>query len=73
VTELQRKHGPFAVPPPAYWPNGPHALYTCDASSRTALVKESTDAEWLQAVIRDRDVQASVRLAAERRLRRINK
>jgi hypothetical protein len=50
----------------------PGAL-VCDAESRLALVKQSTDADWLERVIGFRNTQKSVRLAAERRLRWVNK
>jgi len=47
--------------------------FICDAESRLAHVKTSTDADWLKQVILHRDTQISVRLAAERRLRWVNK
>ena len=73
MTDFQKQHGPFAVKPMTDWPNGPKVLYTCDAESRIAQVKESTDFDWLRAVMLDRDVQSTVRLAAERRLRKLHK
>jgi hypothetical protein len=39
----------------------------CDAGDRLKLVKASTDKEWLGFVVRDPNVQKSVRIAAERR------
>lgn len=73
LTPIQLKHGPFAVDRPAHWPGGPRVLHINDAESRLVLVKKSCDADWLTAVIRDRDVQVTIRLAAERRLRWVNK
>lgn len=73
MTDFQKQHGPFAKACPASWGLKLDCLHTCDAASRIDLVKESADAEWLQAVIKDRDVQSSVRLAAERRLRWLHK
>lgn len=73
MTDLQKKSGPFAVPVPPGFPIKQAHLTICAAASRLDLLKKSTDANWLQAVIRDRDVQATVRLAAQRRLRAITK
>jgi len=73
MNAIQLAHGPFAKD--VSWMNWPGKSYviTSDGRDRLRLVKESTDPEWLRAVIRDRDVQSTVRLAAERRLRRISK
>lgn len=71
LTALQQQHGPFAEPKPAHYPGTSDHMTTCDAESRLSLVKQSTDPDWLRAVIRDRDVQSTVRLAAERRLRKV--
>jgi hypothetical protein len=69
LNEIQLKHGPFAKDVSwMRWPGRDHVL-TCGVDDRIKQVKESTDADWLKAVIRDRDVQATVRIAAERRLR----
>jgi len=64
LTEIQLKYGPFAEAV-QHWPGRDHVV-TCDAESRLDLIKSATDLDWLQAVIRDRDVQASVRLAVGR-------
>lgn len=73
LTDIQKKHGPFAKDVSwMKWP-GRDYVVTCDAKDRINQVKESCDADWLQAVIRDRDVQATVRLAAERRLRKVSR
>lgn len=45
----------------------------CDAASRLQCVKASTDADWLERVIRCRDTQKTVRAAARGRLRWVNK
>lgn len=71
LTELQKQHGPFASAAPAGWPVP--VVITGDGGDRVRLVRESTDPEWLRAVIKDRDVQTSVRLAAERRLRKLGR
>lgn len=73
LTPIQQLHGPFAVDCPSWWPSGPKVLVTQAVADRLHLVQESTDADWLTAVIRDRDVQVKVRLAAKRRLRWVNK
>lgn len=71
MNETQIKHGPFAVDVRhLHWP-GTEFVVTSDGQERIRMVKESNDPEWLQAVIRDRDVQSTVRLAAERRLRKL--
>jgi len=44
-----------------------------DAQARVQLVRQSSDVEWLGAVVKGRDIQMVVRLAAERRLKRVNK
>lgn len=71
MTALQKHHGPFAEIAPPGCPV--RTVVTCDAASRLSLIKSNTDPEWLRAVIRDRDVQSTVRLAAERRLRKLAK
>lgn len=43
----------------------------CDADSRLARVKASTDVAWLRSVLAHRDTQRTVVLAAERRLRKL--
>lgn len=50
----------------------PGAL-VCDVDSRLDLVRTSTDAEWLQAVIKHRSCQKAVTVAAKRRLKWVNK
>lgn len=50
----------------------PGAL-VCDVQSRIALVKQSMDADWLEKVIKSKDTQKTVRAAAERRLRWVEK
>lgn len=71
LTALQQKYGPFAVPVSPHWGIDRDHMLTCDSESRLSQVKQSTDPDWLRAVIRDRDVQSTVRLAAERRLRKL--
>ena len=70
MNPIQLKHGPFAIECPPHW--GLPYMVTCDAESRLDLVKESTSADWLKAVIKSRGTQKTVRLAAERRLRWLN-
>ena len=43
----------------------------CDAASRLNKIKGSTDRVWLEQVIKHRDTQTTVRLAAGRRLRKL--
>lgn len=70
MNATQLKHGPFAQASPGWIVP---FVVVGDAVDRIRLVKQSTDADWLKAVIRDRDCQATVRLAAERRLRWVTK
>ena len=70
MTEIQRKYGPFANETPKFWPNGPAYLETCGVEDRLALVKKSTDQEWLAAVLVQAG-QKTVRLAAARRLKKL--
>ena len=70
MTAIQLKYGPFAKERPAFWPNGPTHLETCGVEDRLALVKESTDQEWLAAVLVQAG-QKTVRLAAARRLTKL--
>lgn len=69
LTEIQMQHGPFAQ---AFWPGRDYVL-TCGTDERVAMVRKSCDADWLEAVIVHGDTQKTVRLAAERRLRWVNK
>lgn len=72
MNEIQKKHGPFAVDVGwMHWP-GTSFVVTSDVSDRLRLVRESSDPEWLAAVVAMLDVQKAVRQAAERRLRRMN-
>lgn len=71
LTELQMKYGPFAIPVPPRF--GLDHVVTCGVEDRLREVKRSTDIEWLREVIRDRDMQTTVRLAAERRHRKLMK
>lgn len=73
MNAIQLKHGPFAFACPREWGNPSRYLVTCDVSSRCEMVKRSTDADWLQAVIDHHDTQKTVKLAAERRLRWVTK
>jgi hypothetical protein len=68
MTPIQKQYGPFARA--VDWPGMTHTT-TCGAADRLFDVRRSQDLEWLQAVIKDRDVQTTVRLAAERRLRKL--
>jgi hypothetical protein len=70
MTAIQKRHGPFAEKCPSYW--GAEYTVTCDAGDRIRMVRESCDAEWLEAVIKHKDTQKTVRAAAERRLRWVN-
>jgi hypothetical protein len=72
VNAIQLQHGPFAqaLDYPVF---GRDYTVTCDGQDRIRLVRASTDPDWLRAVLRDRDVQSTVRLAAERRLRKLAK
>lgn len=68
MNEIQKQYGPFARKP-AFSYCGRSYEIVCDAASRLDLVKTSTDAEWLQRVIKYPSSQKSVKQAAERRLR----
>lgn len=70
MTEIQIKYGPFACACPPHW--GMTHVTTCDVVSRLEMVKKSTDADWLEAVIKHHATQKTVVKAAERRLRRLN-
>lgn len=70
MTAIQKRHGPFAQKCPSYW--GAEYTVTCDAGDRLRMVRESCDAEWLEAVSKHKDTQKTVRAAAERRLRWVN-
>ena len=72
LTETQRLHGPFAIPAPAFWPGGPKVLYICGVQDRITMVKKSTDADWLGYVVTHAE-QKTVRVAAARRLKWVNK
>lgn len=69
LTLLQRKYGPFARP--SVVPGWTH-VQVCSVADRIALVKESTDADWLGLVLTHAE-QKSVRKAAARRLNWVNK
>jgi hypothetical protein len=69
LTLLQRKYGPFAFP--TIVPELTHVT-VCSVADRIALVKDSTDADWLGYVLTHAE-QKSVRLAAARRLKWVNK
>ncbi len=71
LTDCQKKYGPFASPVPERF--GLDHVLTCGVEDRLREVKRSTDIDWLREVIRDRDVQTTVRLAAERRHRKLMK
>jgi hypothetical protein len=71
VNAIQLKHGPFALPASKGWPLS--HMMEVDAQARVQLVRQSSDVEWLGAVVKGRDIQMVVRLAAERRLKRVNK
>lgn len=47
------------------------ATQTCDTESRIDAIKSSSDITWLRAVLAWPENQLTVRLAAERRLRRL--
>lgn len=70
MTDFQKKHGPFAKASPGWIVP---ITVTCEAGDRIRLVRESTDPEWLVAVIKDRNMQTTVRLAAERRFNKLRK
>lgn len=70
MNEIQKQYGPFAHA--TTFGGATHCL-TCDVVSRIAMVRQSIDAEWLAAVIKHRGTQKTVRLAAERRLRAVNR
>ena len=57
--------------PWAYNIRGIGRVQTADARPRTEKVRDSTDSEWLRAVIAWPHTQKTVRLAAERRLRKL--
>jgi hypothetical protein len=71
VNAIQIKYGPFAQECPKHW--GMTHVTTCGVVDRIAMVKASCDADWLEAVIKHCDTQKTVRLAAERRLRWVEK
>ncbi len=69
MNAVQLKHGPFAEDVThMHWPGTDHVV-TCGVEDRIALVKKSTDAEWLEVVIAHEETQKTVRVAAERRLK----
>jgi hypothetical protein len=72
LTALQKQYGPFAQAAPASFAAMTH-MVLCDVDSRLSRVHESTDREWLDAVVRDGDVQLRVRMAAKTRLRKLVK
>jgi hypothetical protein len=69
VNTIQKKYGPFARP--SVVPGWTH-VQVCNVADRIGLVKESTDADWLSYVLTHAE-QKSVRLAAARRLKWVNK
>ena len=71
MTAIELKYGPFASEPPKFWPNAPAYLLTCGVEDRIKLVKQSTDWEWLAAVLKTAE-QKTVRVAAARRLKALN-
>lgn len=71
ITPIQRQYGPFAKECPKHW--GMTHVVECGAAGRIQRVRESCNADWLELVIAHADTQKTVRLAAERRLRWVNK
>jgi hypothetical protein len=61
---------PWTKPAPAGWLTS--EVTTCDAATRLAHVKASTDKSWLNRVMRDSNTQVNVRQAADRRLRKLS-
>lgn len=69
ITRIQKLHGPFAF----RCPFPPHPiLQTCGVADRIEMVKRSTCADWLGYVLTHCE-QKSVRVAAARRLKWVNK
>jgi hypothetical protein len=68
LTELQKKHGPWAQP--SNFRAGDYTI-TCTVADRLPKIKTSTDIEWLRAVVGDQDEGVTVRRAAERRIRKL--
>lgn len=62
-------NSPWTIPAPSTYPIP--VISICDAGSRLDRVRKSSDRVWLDRVARDRDSQTNVRLAAERRLRKL--
>jgi uncharacterized protein (DUF305 family) len=73
VNAIQKQFGPFAKEIPKSWGVNMTHMSLTDAEGRKRVVMESTDADWLQAVIDHHDTQKSVQLAAQRRLKWVNK
>jgi hypothetical protein len=71
MTDLQKQYGPFAEPAPSGF-NMTH-MTLGDAGDRIKLVRTSTDRPWLTAVIKDGDVQQTVKHAAVLQLSRLKK
>lgn len=67
--EQKAEINPWSQPAPKGW--GISHVTTCEAQSRLAKIKESTDIAWLRQVLAWADNQLAVRLAAERRLRKL--
>jgi hypothetical protein len=51
----------------------PPGCQTCDGHDRVEEIKASTDVAWLRRVLAWPDNQLTVRMAAERRLRRLQR
>jgi len=58
---------------PFKWNGSTVAMEHCDAESRIAEIKRSEDVAWLRLVLAWKDSQISVRVAAQRRLRKLSK
>jgi len=69
MTSIQKEYGPFAKACISYC--GRTHEVTCEASERIQMVRESTDDEWLLAVIKHPHTQKTVKQSAERRLRKL--
>jgi hypothetical protein len=73
MTELQKQYGPFAESAPSGFKSTMTHMTLCDTGDRIKLVRASTDRQWLVAVIKDREVQQTVKHAALRRLNQLKK
>lgn len=73
MNAIQKQFGPFAKEVPKSWGVNMTHMNLTDVQGRRGMVMESTDADWLQSVIDHHDTQKTVKLAAERRLKWVNK